>query len=192
MICYEKSCNSVALGNGSGLSKEMRNDGLHMCPLIAKTTRVMSMPYRIEVILMTMGLIFANIYEEAVHYHDDDIKWKHFPRYWPSVRGIHRSPVNSPCKGQWRGALMYSLICAWINSWVHNREAGDLRRHHAHYDVTVTIMRNFMRNWNNNRTREYGSYFKLTRYIPYLALIGQLWVSSLKIYCSDISGFYCR
>ena len=32
--------------------------------------------------------------------HDDVIKWKHFPRYWPFVRGIHRSPVNSPHKGQ--------------------------------------------------------------------------------------------
>ena len=30
------------------------------------------------------------------HYHDDVIKWKHFPRYWPFVREIHRSPVNSP------------------------------------------------------------------------------------------------
>ena len=44
--------------------------------------------------------------------HDDVIKWKHFPRYWPFVRVIHRSPVNSPHKGQWRGALMSSLICA--------------------------------------------------------------------------------
>ena len=67
----------------------------------------------------------------------DVIKWKHFPRYWPFVRGIHRSPVNSPHKGQWRGALMFSLICAWINCWVNNREAGDLRRYRAHYDVTV-------------------------------------------------------
>ena len=52
-------------------------------------------------------------------YHDDVIKWKHFPRYWPFVRGIHRSPVNSPHKGQWRGAFMFSLICAWINDWVN-------------------------------------------------------------------------
>ena len=44
--------------------------------------------------------------------HDDVIKWKHFPRYWPFVRGIHRSPVNFPHKGQWRGASMFSLICA--------------------------------------------------------------------------------
>ena len=49
--------------------------------------------------------------------YDDVIKWKHFPRYWPSVRGIHRSPVNSPHKGQWHGALMFSLICFWINGW---------------------------------------------------------------------------
>ena len=69
--------------------------------------------------------------------HDDVIKWKHFPRYWPFVRGIHRSPVNSPHKGQWPRALMFSLICVWINSWVNNREAGDLRRYRAHYDVTV-------------------------------------------------------
>ena len=44
--------------------------------------------------------------------HDDLIKLKHFPRYWPFVWGIHWSPVNSPHKGQWRGALMFSLICA--------------------------------------------------------------------------------
>ena len=69
--------------------------------------------------------------------HDDVIKWKCFPRYWPFVWGIHRSPVNSPHKGQWRGALMFSLICVWINGWVNNREAGDLRCYHTHYDVIV-------------------------------------------------------
>ena len=62
---------------------------------------------------------------------------KHLPRNWPFVQGIHRSPVNSPHKGQRRGALMFSLICVSINGWVNNREAGDLRRYHAHYDVTV-------------------------------------------------------
>ena len=69
--------------------------------------------------------------------HDDVIKWKHIPRYWPFVRGIHRSPVGSPHKGQRRGALMFSLICAWLNGWVNNREAGDLRRHCAHNDVII-------------------------------------------------------
>ena len=71
--------------------------------------------------------------------HDDVIKWKHFPRYWPFVRGIHRSPVNSPHKGQWRRALMFSLNCVWINGWVNNREAGDVRRYRVH-DVIVIKM----------------------------------------------------
>ena len=44
---------------------------------------------------------------------------------------------NFPHKGQWREALMFSLIFAWINDWVNNREAGDLRRQHGHYDVIV-------------------------------------------------------
>ena len=82
--------------------------------------------------------ILAN--NSRLFHHDDVIKWKHFPRYWPFVRGIHRSPVNSPHKGQWRRALMFSLICTWINGSVNNHEAGDLRRHRAHYDVIVMGM----------------------------------------------------
>ena len=69
--------------------------------------------------------------------------WRHQveknPRYWPFVRGIHRSPGNSPHKGQWREALMFSLICAWINGWVNNGAAGDLRCDRAHHDVTVML-----------------------------------------------------
>ena len=69
--------------------------------------------------------------------HDDVIKWKHFPRHWPFVRGIHWSQVNSLHKGQWRGASMLSLIYAPINGWVNNGEAGDLRHHRDHYEVTA-------------------------------------------------------
>ena len=71
------------------------------------------------------------------HHHGDVIKWKYFPHYWPFVREIHRPPVNFPHKGQWRGALMFTLICARMNGWVNNGEAGDLRRYLAHYDVIV-------------------------------------------------------
>ena len=56
--------------------------------------------------------------------------------------------VNSPHKGQWRGALMFSLICAWINGWVNNRQACDLRRHRAHYDVIVMKFCQRQCNWN--------------------------------------------
>ena len=72
--------------------------------------------------------------------HDEVIEWKHFPRYWPFVWGIHRSPENSPHKGQWRGALMLSLICARANSWANNGDADGLRRHRAHYDVIVMML----------------------------------------------------
>ena len=68
---------------------------------------------------------------------DDVIKWKHFQRYWPFVRRNHRSAVVSLHKGQLRGALIFSLICAWTNSLANNRDAGDLRRHRGHYNVIV-------------------------------------------------------
>ena len=76
-------------------------------------------------------------HEHTFRVHDDVIKWKHFPRYWPFVRGIHRSPVNSSHKGQWRGALVFSLMCVWIKGWVNNRKAGDVRRYYALDDVSV-------------------------------------------------------
>ena len=72
--------------------------------------------------------------------HDDVIKWKHFPRNWPFVRGIRRSPVDSHHKGQIRRALMFSVIYAWINSWANNPNAGDLGCHGANHDVTVMII----------------------------------------------------
>ena len=81
----------------------------------------------------------------SVQAHDGVIKWKHFPRYWRFVRGIHRSrwPVDSLHKGQWRGALMFYLFCAWTNGWANNRDAGDLRRHRTHSNVTVMCAGNY-------------------------------------------------
>ena len=77
-------------------------------------------------------------------YHDDVIKWKHFPRYWPFVPPHkwpvdYRSPVNSPHKGRWREALIFSLTCVWKNGWVNNGEAGGLRRYRTHYDVNLML-----------------------------------------------------
>ena len=89
--------------------------------------------------------------------HNDVIKWKHFPRNWPFVRGIHRSPVNSPHKSQWRGALKFSLIPDWVN----NREAGDLRRHRGQYDVIVM--------WDNSKEGRMRYDFRITKYNTHLA-----------------------
>ena len=67
--------------------------------------------------------------------------WRHqmetFSTSLALCAGNSPGPVNSPHKGQWRRALMFSLICARINDWVNNREADDLRRHRGHYDVSV-------------------------------------------------------
>ena len=82
-------------------------------------------------------IMLAKFSSQLVLEHYDVIKWRHFSHYWPFVRGIHRWPVNFPHKGQWRGTLLFSLICAWTNDWVNTRDAGDLRRHRSHYDVTV-------------------------------------------------------
>ena len=85
--------------------------------------------------------------------HDDIIKWKHFPCYWPFVQGIHRSTVNSPHKGQWRRALIFSLICTLNKqSWGWWFETLS----HPHYDIIVmtqasliyTAMLSNMLAWN--------------------------------------------
>ena len=95
----------------------------------------------VKIIISMLYLIaidlFASCFIAAIDVHDDVIKWKHFPRYWSFVQVIHWSTVDSPHKGQWRGPLMFSLICAWINGWGNNHKAGDLRRHRARYDVIV-------------------------------------------------------
>ena len=91
--------------------------------------------------------------------------WRHqmeaFSALLSLCAGNSPVPVNSPHKGQWRGALMFSLIYAWINDWVNNREAGDLRRQRGHYDVIVMIVKYMMvrntriwqshcKRWNSN------------------------------------------
>ena len=93
----------------------------------------------IETVATDKSCIGYNDSNPCVCVHDNVITWKHFPRYWPYVRGIHRSPVKSPLKGQWRGALMLQLICAWTKGWVNSREPGDLRCYCAHYDVTLMV-----------------------------------------------------
>ena len=118
-------------------------------------------------------------------FHDDVIKRKHFPRYWPFVRGIHRSAVNSSHKGQWRGALMFSFISAWINGWENNRGAVDLGRHRANYDVIVmSIFRCIYTDVNNYGTTFFKTLCCIERlfivmfiFSPSTITIAQIWLS---------------
>ena len=67
--------------------------------------------------------------------------WRHqmetFSALLAICAGNSPVPVNSPHKGQWRGALMFTLIWVSINGCVNNREAGDVRCYRTHYDVIV-------------------------------------------------------
>ena len=100
-----------------------------LCFRCCQPEQVVDQTVELSVIWETMPLMpLQHVMIPTTTLYDDVIKWKHFPCYWPSVPGIHRWPVNSPHKGQWRRALM-------IHGWVNNRESGDLRRHRAHYDV---------------------------------------------------------
>ena len=85
---------------------------------------------------MGIAILIRHIHiESASTVHDDVIKWKHFPRYWPlcgEFTGHRRIPLTKASDTD----LMFSFICASINAWVNNREAGDSRRHR---DVIIMI-----------------------------------------------------
>ena len=131
-IVYVEHANFCQYHQKCCLAKELGNFSLPMIKIWHTINKIQS-PIGHEEI----GAAWLNNRVYVHSRHDDVMKWKHFPCYWPFVWGIHRSPTNFLHKSQRRGALMFSLICAWINNWVNNGEAGDLRCHHAHYDTTV-------------------------------------------------------
>ena len=87
--------------------------------------------------------------------------------------------MNSPHKGQWRGALMFSLICVGTNGWVNNRDAGDLRRHCAHYDVTVMTVFTFLF-WQN------GGHISALWYSDTLVIYPKDFVASKLLYYPSV------
>ena len=101
-----------------------------------------------------------------------NIWWRHQMKTFFALlaqwRGIHRSPVNSPHKDQWRGALMFPLICAWISVWANNREAGDLRRHLAYHDVIAMLYSSHLFRWpvEIDGCAHWQHFWCWNRYIP--------------------------
>ena len=114
--------------------------------------------------------------------------WNRLFRRRPKKTSKHRvaglcegnPPVDSPHKGKWRGALMFSvistwtcgfthkyqwsgalmfsLVCAWTNGSANNQDASDLRLHRAHYDVT--LMNNSLCPPGNSIAINYNNYFR--------------------------------
>ena len=75
--------------------------------------------------------------------HDDDIKWNHFPRYWSFERWIYRPLVNSPHKGQWRGALTFFLsVSEQTNCWVTRQIWGIWKLRPAYSPKTPNLGQN--------------------------------------------------
>ena len=116
---------------------------------------------------------------------------------------------NSPVPGQWRGALMFALICTRINGWVNNRDAGDLRRHRTHYDVIVMYYKIFPPSLNQNtKQRPFEIVWMIIgvhHFIKHIVILmisdnvmcyntdrlcyhlfpEVLWLSRLSLYCND-------
>ena len=96
-------------------------------------------------------------------------RWRHQMEAFSALLALSagNSPVtvNSPHKGQWRGA---SLICALINDWVNNRKAGDLRRHCGHYDVNV-MLHDYFNPWRCHGMKTLSTFLALCE--------GRRWIS---------------
>ena len=91
--------------------------------------------------------------------------------------GNHRSPVDSPHKGQWRGALMFSLIGAWTNGWANNRDDGSLRCYRAHYDVTVM-------KWHERVLKTHRFFCQTSNYLSWkllIAVISETWLRKSRV-----------
>ena len=109
----------------------------------------------------------------------------------PLWGGSHRSPADSPHKGQWRGTLMYTLIYAWTNGGANNRDAGNLRRHCAHYDVIVmrhfTIHKGIL--WCTMMTSSDGNIFRVTGHLCG-EFTGDRWIPRTKASDAELWFFF--
>ena len=89
-----------------------------------------------------------------------DTHWLFLKTWW---RLRIKTFFEGLCEGQWRGALIIFLSCAWTNGWANNRVAGDLKRHRAHYDVAVInssetqISQNLVRSLSISVTQSFWS-----------------------------------
>ena len=66
--------------------------------------------------------------------------WRHQMETFSALLALFAGNSRAPYKGQWQGALMFYLLCAWTNGSVNYRDMGELRCHCAHYDITVMII----------------------------------------------------
>ena len=124
----------ITCSHVSARKLEMEISGYHKCQMVYASivwhSRRQGFIIRSDTPAITKG---------NTEVHDDVIKWKHFPRNWPFVWGIHRSRWIPHTKASDAELRCFSSIYVWINGWANNREAGDLRPHRGHYDVSAMM-----------------------------------------------------
>ena len=129
--------------------------------------------------------------------HDDVIKWKPFPHYWPFMLLAHREiPAQRPVTRIFK----FSLICPWTNGWVNNRNTGDLRHHYANTVILLWVLHVsiYLLWWRHHSHvldigvcfshQRYGSHkhhdkrqgYGLNSHLPFLYWIGSHWWASAR------------
>ena len=101
----------------------------------SQLTMMMIIVIMIMAIVMVIIYMFAEMYDTlACHWgpprddhHDDVIKWKHVPRYWPFVRGFHRSPVPRSFDVSLDLRLNKQLSRQWCGWWFETPSRPSLR-----------------------------------------------------------------
>ena len=140
--------------------KNSKNNGMEEISLVTPTQiwlplRTVSVHSGVKMIVINMGLNPSHLARKdtctntemlhSTYCRADSVSSLsnnlNLPEKWHLLHGIsvvlHRPPVDSPHKVQWRGVLMFSLICTRTNGWANDRDAGDLRCHRVDYDITV-------------------------------------------------------
>ena len=100
-------------------------------------------------------IVFKFTFPAVIIYkiHDDVIKRKHFRVTGPLCGEVTRDRWIPRTKASDAELGCFLLSAPWINGWVSNGDAGDLRRHHAHYYVIVMSSRN---EWRMQRRRTWN------------------------------------
>ena len=99
--------------------------------------------------------------------HDNFMRWRWFPRYWPFVRGIHQCLVDIPPKTSVTWALMFPLVLSLTDGWKNSQVVGDLIRHESHCDGIL------MDSWNTVYVLEamaIGTYNEVSKRTPLLCI----------------------
>ena len=129
-------------------------------------TLLKKMPVRLSSTLASPKLVWGDEW----WCHDMIMTWQWFPHYWPYVRGIHGSLLDSADKGPVTVTLIFPLLLAWISCWTNRRVVSAFRWHDAHVIspwCTIWLVQLIAQTSNNgqNKYQEPNFFFHITHCI---------------------------